>query len=162
MLGPPDPVGPYSPTQRGSNLRVGRGTKAHSPPRHISKTVLSTVHAGSLDAVRLVQVGPHMDRAQASQPAGQVVILETTAAARADGGPGQAGRQGQDIGQSLSDVDAADRIRQAQDADRAAHDPDGALGETGRPGPVRRWPVSPSTLQLVPAVGLTVPLWPRR
>ena len=25
---------------------VGRGTKAHSPPSHISKTVLSTVHSG--------------------------------------------------------------------------------------------------------------------
>ena len=35
---------------------------------------------------------------------------------------------------------AADRTRQAQDADHAAHGPDGALGETGRPGPVRRWP----------------------
>ena len=37
---------PRRPTQRGSNLRVARGTKAHSPPSHISKTVLSTVHVG--------------------------------------------------------------------------------------------------------------------
>ena len=34
------------PTQRGSKLRVGRGTKAHSPPSHISKTVLASVHVG--------------------------------------------------------------------------------------------------------------------
>ena len=38
---------------------------------------------------RLGQCGPHIDRAQAWQPAGKVDIEETTPAARADGGPGQ-------------------------------------------------------------------------
>ena len=42
--------------------------------------------------------------------------------------PEQAGRQGQGVGQALSHVDAAGRIRQGQDADRAAHGPDGAFG----------------------------------
>ena len=37
-----------------------------------------------------------------------------------------------------SDVHAGE-VR-TQHVDRAAHGPDGALGETGRPGPVGRWP----------------------
>ena len=31
---------------------VGRGTKAHSPPSHISKTVLSTVYVGGAEGTR--------------------------------------------------------------------------------------------------------------
>ncbi len=31
---------------------VGRGTKAHSPPSHISKTVLSTVYVGGAEGIR--------------------------------------------------------------------------------------------------------------
>ena len=35
-----------SPTQSGSNLRMGRVLRAQRSPSHISKTVLSTVHFG--------------------------------------------------------------------------------------------------------------------
>ena len=41
-----------SPTQRGSNLRIGQGVRAHRPPSHISKTVLSTVHVGGAEGIR--------------------------------------------------------------------------------------------------------------
>ena len=38
------PVSAYRPHPRGSNFRMGRGTKTHRPPNHIWKTVLSTMH----------------------------------------------------------------------------------------------------------------------
>ena len=37
---------PIRPNRRGSNFRMVRCTRAHRPPSHISKMVLSTVHVG--------------------------------------------------------------------------------------------------------------------